>query len=224
MGVGKPGLADRFLYSFRDLCDILEDVLHLPLARGSEKGPKLVLSHDHLERIAERAANEIGLRIVKSFSVLGVDSSAGRRAYAGKFTSRCRAVLSRVPKVKRVGRGVNNAFLLGAGLTPAIMYSVPVHGMSGDRVHRIRRAWVSALRGWRQGNSTTLTLRFCGWSYLDPLFQASCLPILAFLKYMHNGDELIHNMIFKTWGVELRRLSEGGYAWKLVRGPIGALI
>lgn len=122
--------------------------------------------------------------------------------------------------------GISNSFVSKAGLTPVIMYPVPVYGISDTKVRKLRATWASSPSGWRRGNSTALTLRFCRASDLDPLFGATLLPLLTYAKYVKEAaqDEDLYGMLRKTWHHALSKLAAKGWKWGQVKGPTTATI
>ena len=162
-----------------------------------------------------------GIRLARVMPFLGIDYGVGRVGLSGKFRKRMQKVRSRLKKVKRLGRFTSKAFLFKAGLGPSIYYPLPVLGLATGTVESVMRTFAANFSGWWPGNSSTLMLMFSGACNLDPLYAASLLPIVSWVKHFQS-ETYARNLMAMSWDFPVLRLQGAVRPWSLASGPAAA--
>eukprot|EP00959_Pyramimonas_sp_CCMP1952_P086633 1811939-Pyramimonas_sp.AAC.1 len=178
---GRGRVCREIVQATKDLQRILaEHDLHV----HSDK--TCVLSNDAMARglIAGQLARATGAIAVRHERNLGVDCAAGRRIHRHVRSSKVAQARVKVRRVKKFWTGTKKrlvaARIARAGIEASYSYGMPVTGCSAGELESARALAFSAIEPRTSGKSRTLTFMCHG--KVGPLYRATLLPIVAFVR------------------------------------------
>jgi hypothetical protein len=125
-------------------------------------------------------------------------------------------------KIKRLGAsGGPVERVLRSGISPSVLYPVPVYGLSNVLLKQLRSSYGTSLPHYRKGGSITLSLAVSRVPMLDPMFDASLLPILAWSARCFSGSVSLLQAQ-QLFLFNMKKLAIAPDLWKAVSGPSGA--
>ena len=211
-----------FLRAVEALTVVIESDLFLPL---NTKKNKFIVSDRKVRDFIELRMLDLGIRHSVSAPYLGVDQSCGATAHASTNRTRFQAFRSRISRIRMLARHKGpTANVLKCGITPSIMYPASVYGVSDSVLRTTRGRYAASLPTWKPGSSTTLSLHTASLKFLDPIFPASTLPIIAWAKTVFERKMSLADAC-RVFVHARDRLVTARDPWASVQGPCsGALL
>ena len=155
---------------------------------------------------------------------LGVDSNAGRRRRLATFLGRQGKAKSRSRRMRnlRIPRPKARIRLARGSVLTSATYGHQSQGISPKRMKWLRATLVSNLGRQTLGGTLTV-LEIHSHQIPDPLEQIVCEHVQVFLRILSRSPA-IWEEVQSAWPMIQARLEASPHPWKIVAGPISAMM